>query len=64
MMAHAAILIELPGAKSQVEKRSYRLYQVTFHGIGHDEGTMNWKRKGGLCAHVASNRNEGNARDL
>jgi hypothetical protein len=40
MMAHAPILIELPRAKSQVEKRSYRLYQVTFHGIGHDEAPI------------------------
>jgi len=27
-------LIELPRSKSQVEKRSHMLYQVTFHGVG------------------------------
>jgi hypothetical protein len=54
MMAHAAILIELPRAKSQVEKRSYRLYQVTFHGIGHDEAPIVHneleKKRGVVCA--------------
>ena len=43
-------------------------YQVTFHGIGHNEALVVHdeleKKRGGCVAHVASNRNEGNARDL
>jgi hypothetical protein len=33
-------LIELSRSKSQVEKRSCMLYQVTFHGIGHNEAAI------------------------
>jgi hypothetical protein len=33
-------LIELPRAKSQVEKRGCMLYQVTFHGFGHGEAPI------------------------
>ena len=29
-------LIELPRAKSLMEKKSHMLYQVTIHGIGHN----------------------------
>jgi hypothetical protein len=61
-------LIELLRTKSRVEKRSQILYPVAFHGIRHDEAPIAHneleKKKGELCVHVASKRNEGNARDL
>jgi hypothetical protein len=47
-------LIELPRSKSQVEKRSYMPYQVTFHGIGQDEAPIVHneleKKRGVVCA--------------
>src|SRR6266849_591285 len=47
-------LIELPRMKSQVEKRRYMLYRVTFHGIRHNEAPMVHneleKKKGRSCA--------------
>jgi hypothetical protein len=47
-------LIELPRSKSHVEKRRYMLYQVTFHGIGHDEAPIVHneleKKRGVVCA--------------
>jgi hypothetical protein len=46
-------LIELPRAKSLVEKRSCMLYQVTFHGIGHKAPIVHdelEKKRGVVCA--------------